>query len=78
MIQDAIMRKGTVILQSCRVSLGVAPSSCSEACITLSDDAHEVISLKFEEYTDVTIKLEEIPAIKAEPEEVSYLSLCRY
>ena len=65
------MRKGTVILQSSTVSLGVAPGSCSEACITPSGDAHEVISLKAEEETDVTIKVEEIPAIKAEPEEVS-------
>jgi hypothetical protein len=76
MTEDAIVRKGTAILQSCSVSLGVVPGSCSETNITSSDNAHEVISIKVEEDTAVTIKVEEIPAIKAEPEEVSYLSVC--
>jgi hypothetical protein len=51
-------------------------------CVTSSDDTHAVIGIKVEEDTDVTIKVEEIPepisfpAIKSEPEEVSYLSVC--
>ena len=76
MTQYAIMRKVTVILQSCTVSLGVAPGSCNETSIPSSDNAHEVKFIKVEEDTEVTIKVEEIPAIKAEPEEVSYLSVC--
>jgi hypothetical protein len=76
MTQDAIMMKGSVILQSCTVSPEVLPGSCSETSITSSHNANEVISIKVEEDADVTIKVEEIPAIKAEPEEVSYLSVC--
>ena len=76
MTQYAIMRKVTVILQSCTVSLGVAPGSCNETSIPSSDNAHEVKFIKVEEDTEVTIKVEEITAIKAEPEEVSYLSVC--
>ena len=76
MTEDAIIRKRNVILQSCTVSLEVVPGSCSETNITSSDNGHEVISIKVEEDTDVNIKVEKIPAIKAEPEEVSYLSVC--
>jgi hypothetical protein len=75
MTQYAIMRKVTVILQSCKFSLGVLPGSCHETSITSYDDAHEVNFVKVEEDRDVTIKVEEIPAIKAEPDEVSYLSV---
>jgi hypothetical protein len=70
------MRQGTAILQSCTV----VPASCS--CTRLSDDAHEAISVKVEEESGVTIKVEEIPesisfpAIKVEPDEVSYLPVC--
>jgi len=76
------MRKGTVILQSCAVSPEVVPDSCSGTSITSSDDTHAVISIKVEVYADVTMKVEEIPeplsfpAVKAEPDEVSYLSVC--
>jgi hypothetical protein len=82
MTEDALMRKGTVILQSCRVSLEVVPGACRQTSITSSDDAHEVISIRVEDNSNVNIKLEEIcepisfPAIKSEPEEVSYLSEC--
>jgi hypothetical protein len=76
MTEDVLIRKGTVILQSCSVSLEGVPVSCSERSITSSDNAREVIFIKVEEDTAVTIKVEEIPTIKAEPEEVSYLSVC--
>jgi hypothetical protein len=82
MIEDALMRKGTVILQSWAVSPEVVPDWCSGTSITSSDDAHAVISIKVEVDTDVTVEVEEIPEalsfpeIKAEPDEVSYLSVC--
>jgi hypothetical protein len=72
MTDVALIRKGTAILQSCTVSLEVLPCSCSEACITSFDNAHEVISIKVEENPDHI----SFPEIKAEPEEVSYLSVC--
>jgi hypothetical protein len=65
------MRNGTVILQSCTVSLEVVPVSCSETSITSSDDAHGVIRIKVEELP-VPIPF---PTIKVKPEEVSYLSV---
>jgi hypothetical protein len=52
--------------------MGVSP--CNDAC--------EVISIKSEPGTGIEIKVEEIPEpisfpeIKAEPEEVSYMSVC--
>ena len=60
------------MLQSCTVSLEVVPGSCSGRGITASDDAQEVISIKLEEVPEAI----SFPAIKAEPEEVSYLSVC--
>ena len=72
------MRQGTVILQSCTV----VPASCICTSVTPSDDAQEVISIKVDEDSGVTVKVEEIPqpisfpTIKAEPDEVSYLPLC--
>jgi hypothetical protein len=72
MSDDVLMRKGTAILQSCTVSLEVVPCSCSEMCITSSDNVHEVISIKVEEIPEPI----SFSAIKAEPEEVSYLSVC--
>ena len=72
------MSQGTVILQSCTVVL----VSCSCTSVTLSDDAHEGCSIKVEEGSGVTIKVEEIPeaisfpSIKTEPEEVSHLPVC--
>jgi hypothetical protein len=71
---------GTVMLQSCTVSLEVVPGSSSETGIT-SDDSHAVVGINVEEEANVTIKVEEIPepisfpSIKAEPVEVSYLSV---
>jgi hypothetical protein len=82
MTEDAVMRKGTVILQSCIVSPEDVPGSSSETNITSSDVRHGVIRIKVEEDSDVTIKVEEVPEpisfppIKVEPEEVSYLSVC--
>ena len=72
MSDDVLIRKGTAILQSCTVSLEVVPGSSSESSITSSDDAHGVISIKVEESPEAI----SFPAIKAEPEEVSYLSVC--
>jgi hypothetical protein len=51
-------------------------------CVSPCNDACEVISIKIEEGTDMEIKVEEIPEtisfpeIKAEPDEVSNVSLC--
>jgi hypothetical protein len=72
MTEDAVMRNGTVILQSCTVSLEGVSSSCSETSITSSDDAHGVIRIKVEEVPEPI----SFPTIKVEPEEVSYLSVC--
>jgi hypothetical protein len=72
---------GTVMLQSCTVSLEVVPGSSSETGITTSDDSQAVVDINVEEDANVTIKVEEIPepisfpSIKAEPVEVSYLSV---
>lgn len=63
-------------LQSCTLSLEGVPGSSSETSMTSSDNAFEFVSVKVEEDMDVTIKMEEFPAIKAEPEEVRYLSMC--
>jgi hypothetical protein len=41
-----------------------------------SDNAFEFVSVKVEEDVDETIKMEEFPEIKAEPEEVRYLFVC--
>jgi hypothetical protein len=71
MTKDALMRNGTVILQSCTVSLEVLPGSCSETSLTSSDDAHGVIRVKVEEFPEPI----PFPTIKVEPEEVSYLSV---
>jgi len=49
------MRQSTAILQSCTA----VPASCSYT--TLSDGAHEAISIKVEEDSGVTIKEEENP-----------------
>jgi hypothetical protein len=54
MTENALMRKGTVILQSCTVSLEDIPGSSGETVVTSSDEAHGVISIKVEEDSDVT------------------------
>jgi hypothetical protein len=72
---------GTVMLQSCTVSLAVVPGSSSETGITTSDDSQAVVGIIVEEEANVTIKVEEVPEpisfppIKTEPVEVSYLSV---
>jgi hypothetical protein len=72
MTKDALMRNGTVILQSCTFSVEVVPGSCRETSITSSDDAPGVIRIKVEEVPEPTL----FPTIKVKPEEVSYLSVC--
>jgi hypothetical protein len=71
MTENALMRKGTVILQSCTVSLEAVPGSSGETGVTSSGDAHAVISIKVEDIAEPI----SFPTIKVEPEEVSYLSL---
>jgi len=76
MTEDALMKTGTVILQNCTFSLEGVPGSCSETSMTSSDNAFEFVSVKVEEDMEMTIKMEEVPEIKSEPEEVRYLSVC--
>jgi hypothetical protein len=51
-------------------------------CVSPCNDACEVINIKSEQGTDIEIKVEEMPEplsfpeIKAEPDEVSYVSVC--
>jgi hypothetical protein len=71
MNEDVLMRNGTVILQSCTVSLEVVLVSCSDTRRTSPDDAPGVIRIKVEEVPEPIL----FPTIKAEPEEVSYLSV---
>jgi proline racemase len=71
MIEDVLIRKGTVILQSCTVSLVDVPGSNLETSITSSDGVCEVISIKVEEVPEPI----SFPVIKVEPDEVSYLSV---
>ena len=53
-------------------------------CVSPRNDACEGTSIKTEEDTDIKIKVEEIPEtisfpkIKAEPDEVSYVSVCHH
>ena len=83
MTDDALTRKGSVVLQSCTISLKDLPGSCSETSTTSPNEAREVFSIKVEERTDVPTQRKEIPVpitfpavIKTEPDEVSYMSLC--
>jgi hypothetical protein len=69
MTDNALVRNGTVILQSCTVTPDILPCSCCETSITSSGDAHGVIRIKVEEIPEPI----SFTAIKAEPEEVSYL-----
>jgi len=58
------------------------PGSCSGMCVS-SCDSCEVISIKDEPGTGIEIKVEEdpepisFPEIKAEPDEVSDMSVCQ-
>ena len=64
------------------MSLEVLPGSCNETSVTSPDDAHDVISIRVEEGTDIDIQEEEIPEpisfplIKAEQDAVSYMAVC--
>ena len=55
---------------------------CSGMCVSTFNDAREVINIKTEQGTDIEIKVEEIPEpisfpeLKAEPDEVIYVSVC--
>jgi hypothetical protein len=80
--EDAQTRNSTLVLQSCAVSLEALPGSCSEASATSCNNADEVMSIKVEDGTDTHSQPKEIPvgitfpAIKAEQDEVSYMSVC--
>jgi len=51
-------------------------------CVSSCNDSCEEIGIKTEQGTDIEIKVEEVPEcisfpeIKAEPDEVSYVSVC--
>jgi hypothetical protein len=82
MTEDELIRKHTLVLQSSTVSLKDLSGLCSETGATSRNDAPAVISIKVEEGTDIHTQPKEIPvpisfpAIKAEQDEVSYMSLC--
>jgi len=79
-----------LVLQSCTDPLYILPGSSSEIFPISSDGTYDVGNIKFEEDVDVIeesfiainkeeetgIKQEEIPNIKAEPDEVSYVCVC--
>jgi len=53
------------------------PGACSGMYVSPCDDACEVISINAEPGTGIEIKEPiSFPEIKAEPDEVSYMSLC--
>jgi hypothetical protein len=60
----------------------VLPGSSSGTCVSPCNDVCKVVSIQSEQDTDTVKKVEEIPkpisfaAIKTEPEEVSYMSVC--
>ena len=62
--------------------MNVLPATCSGMCVSPCNDECEVIGIKTEEGTDMEIKVEEIPEpislpeVKAEPDVVSYVSVC--
>lgn len=55
MTKDALVRKGTVVLQSSQMSPGVVPGSSSDTSTQSTNDAYEVISITAEEDTDIYI-----------------------
>jgi hypothetical protein len=61
MTEDAVMTKGTVMLQNCTVAVEAVPGSCSQTAVTSSDDTHAAIGINVEEDKDLTVKVEEIP-----------------
>ena len=72
--------KGPVVLQSCTMSLEDHLASCNETSVMSPNSAHDV-SIKVEENIDVDTTEQKIPVpisfppIKAEQDEVSYMSL---
>jgi len=62
------------------ISVNVLPGSCNGMCVSLCNDACQVVSIQAEQDTDTEIKVVEIPEpisfpeIKSEPVEVSYMS----
>jgi hypothetical protein len=81
------MRKGTVILQGCTVSLEIYQILPDNLCSSVRKQIQHRLVMHMdlsgvEEDSGVAIKVEEIPEpilfppIKAEPAEVSYLSVC--
>jgi hypothetical protein len=82
MIDVVMIKKGSLVLQSCTVSLEALPGSCSEASGTSCNNADEVMGIKVEDGADTHSQPEDIPVgiacpvIKAEHDEVSYMSVC--
>jgi hypothetical protein len=82
MMEVVMIKKGTVVLQSCTVSLEALPGSYSEASGTSCNIADEVTGIKVEDGADTHSQPEDIPVciscpvIKAEQDEVSYMSVC--
>ena len=80
MTEDALVMKGPVALQSCTMSLEDHLGSCNETSITSPNSAHD-IGIKVEEgiVVDTTERMIPVPIsfppIKAEQDEVSYMSL---
>jgi hypothetical protein len=83
MTEDALIKKVSVVLQSCTISEDILLDSCEEGSVTSPNSPHEVVSIKVEEGIDVN-KQEmfpvpiSFPRIKAEQDEVSYMSLHRF
>jgi hypothetical protein len=84
MTEDALKSKVPAVLQSCKMSEEVQLGSCNETSVTSPNSAHEFISIKVEEDIDVDTEEQLIPMsvscspIKAEQDEVSYVSLCPF
>jgi hypothetical protein len=70
--------------QSCTILVNVPPGSSSGTCVSPCNGACQVVSIQAEQGTDTEKKVEEVPEpvsfpeIKAEPDEVSYLSVCHH
>jgi hypothetical protein len=80
MTEDALIRNFPVVLQSCTMSEEVLLDSCEDGSVMSHNSAHEVVSIKVEEGIDVNTQEMfpvpiSFPPIKAEQDEVSYMSL---
>jgi hypothetical protein len=85
MTEDALISKVPGVLQSCTMSEEIQLGSCNETSVMSTNIAHEFIRIKVEEEDiDVDTKEQLIPMsvsccpIKAEQDEVSYVSLCPF